>query len=149
MRELGLGRLWDLPKLSDLGNNINLCQQALTLSEDSVEFEVLVYKKQYKMSNCSASLSFYFYLASPMAERVKSPPAMQETQEPRVRPPGGRRKGQPTPGPLPGKPHRQRSLAGCSTCGRKELGMTEHSGTPTLKSTSRNLAVVPNKSLNH
>ena len=100
------------------------------------------------MSNCPASLIF-FYLASPMAERVKSPPAMQETQEPQVRSPGGRRKGQPTPVPLPGKRHRQRSLAGYSTWGRKELDMTEHSGTSTLKSTSRNLAVVPNKSLNH
>lgn len=136
-----------MPKLSDPGNNINLCQQALTLSEDSVEFEVLVYKKQYKMSNCPASLSFYFYLASPTAERVKSPPAMQETQEPQVQPPGGRRKGQPTPGPLPGKPHRGAWRAAVPAVA--ELGMTEHSGTPTLKSTSRNFAVVPNKSLNH
>ena len=84
-----------------------------------------------------------------MAERVKSLSAMQETQEPQVRSPGGRKKGQPTPIPLPGKRHRQRSLEGFSTRGRKELDMTEYSGTSTLKSTSRNLAVVPNKSLNH
>lgn len=47
-RELGLGRLWDLPKLSDPGNNINLTVGSNTLSEDSVEFEVLVYKNSIK-----------------------------------------------------------------------------------------------------
>ena len=36
-----------------------------------------------------------------------------------------RREWQPTPVFLPGGFHRQRSLAGCSPCGRKELDMTE------------------------
>ena len=36
------------------------------------------------------------------------------------------RKGQPTPVFLPGKFHGQRSPAGCSTWGRKESDMTEH-----------------------
>ena len=37
-----------------------------------------------------------------------------------------RRKWQPTPVPLPGKSHGQRSLAGYSPCSCKELDMTEH-----------------------
>ena len=36
-----------------------------------------------------------------------------------------RRKWQPTPGFLPGKSHGQRSLAGYSPWGRKDLGMTK------------------------
>ena len=40
-----------------------------------------------------------------------------------------RRKWQPTPGFLPGKSHRQQSLAGYSPWSRKELGTTEHAGT--------------------
>ena len=37
----------------------------------------------------------------------------------------GRRAWRPTPVFLPGESHGQRSLAGCSPQGRKELGMTE------------------------
>ena len=37
-----------------------------------------------------------------------------------------RRKLQPTPVFLPGESHEQRSLAGYSPSGRKELGVTEH-----------------------
>ena len=37
-----------------------------------------------------------------------------------------RRKWQPTPVFLPEKPHRQRSLVGCSLRGRKESDMIEH-----------------------
>ena len=37
-----------------------------------------------------------------------------------------RRAWQPTPVLLPGKPHRQRSLAGCSPWGSKESDMTDH-----------------------
>ena len=37
-----------------------------------------------------------------------------------------RRKWQPTPISLPGESHGLRSLAGCSPCGHKESGMTEH-----------------------
>ena len=40
-----------------------------------------------------------------------------------------RRKRQPTPVFLPGKPHGQRSLAGCSSWGHKELDTTEHAHT--------------------
>ena len=40
-----------------------------------------------------------------------------------------RRKWQPTPGFLPGKSHRQRSLAAYSPWSRKELDTTEHAGT--------------------
>ena len=54
---------------------------------------------------------------------------MQETQETRVRSVGQEdpleRKWQPTPPLLPGKFHGQRSLAGYSTWGSKELDMTE------------------------
>ena len=39
----------------------------------------------------------------------------------------GRRKWQPTPVLLPGESHGQRSLAGHSPCGRRELDMTEAS----------------------
>ena len=56
--------------------------------------------------------------ASPMAQPIKNPPAMQETQELGLisgsgRPPR-RRKWQPTPIFLPGKSHGQRNLAGYS-----------------------------------
>ena len=42
-----------------------------------------------------------------------------------------RRKWQPTPVLLPGKPHGQRSLAGCSPWDRKELDTTENTHTHT------------------
>ena len=68
-------------------------------------------------------------LASLMAQWVKNPPAMQETQERWVQSLGGkeawRRKWQPTPVFLPGKSHGQRSLAGYSPGGFKELDTTE------------------------
>ena len=57
---------------------------------------------------------------------VKNPPAMQETQ---VQSLGEedpwRREWQPTPAFLPGEFHGQRSLAGYSPWGRKELDTTE------------------------
>ena len=46
--------------------------------------------------------------------------------DPWVRKIPGRKKWQPTPVFLPGKSHRQRSLAGYSPWGRKELDMTKH-----------------------
>ena len=62
-----------------------------------------------------------------MSQRVKNPPAMQETQ---VQSLGQedpcRRKCQPTPVSLPGKSHGQRSLVGYSPKGCKEQGMTEY-----------------------
>ena len=65
--------------------------------------------------------------ASPVAQRVKNLPAMQETwvqslvwEDPR------RRKWQPTPPLLPGKFHGWRSLVGYSPWDRKESDMTEH-----------------------
>ena len=59
---------------------------------------------------------------------VKNPPAMQETQEMQVGSLGSEdslEKWQPTPVLLPGKSHGQRSLAGCSPWGHKELDMIE------------------------
>ena len=63
--------------------------------------------------------------ASPLVQVVKNLPAMQETgvqlwgqQDPLER------KWQPTPVFLPGKPHGQSSLAGCSPWGRKESDRT-------------------------
>ena len=61
-----------------------------------------------------------------MAQSVMNPPAMQETRfKPWVRKMPWRRKWQPTPAFLPGKPHGQRSLAGCSLWGCKESDTTE------------------------
>ena len=57
---------------------------------------------------------------------VKSLPAIWETQyDPWVGKIPWRRKWQPTPVPLPGKSHGQRSLVGYSPWGRKESDMTE------------------------
>ena len=64
--------------------------------------------------------------ASLVAQLVKNPPAMQETQ---VRFLGWedpwRRKWQLTPVFLPGESRGQRSLVGYNPWGRKELGTTE------------------------
>ena len=58
---------------------------------------------------------------------VKNLPAVQETQIPFLgQKIPWKRKWQPTPVLLPGKSHGQRSLAGYSPWGRKELEMTEH-----------------------
>ena len=64
---------------------------------------------------------------------VKNPPAMQEPQvqslDPWVRMIPWRREWLPTPVfSLPGEPHGQRSLAGYSPWGHKELDMAEHTG---------------------
>ena len=60
----------------------------------------------------------------PVAQMVKNPPAMQETQ---VRSPGrqGRREWKPTPLFLPGESHGQRSLMRYSPWGHKESDTTE------------------------
>ena len=67
-----------------------------------------------------------------MAQRIKRLLAKQETE---VRSLGGkipwRRKWQPTPVFLPGESHGQRSLAGYSPQGRKELDTTERLHTHT------------------
>ena len=56
-----------------------------------------------------------------MVQWVKNPPAMQETQfDAWVRKILWRRAWQPTPVFLPGKPHGQWSLVGCSPYGFKE-----------------------------
>ena len=63
---------------------------------------------------------------------VKNPPVIEETQEtlhgfdPGVGKIPWRRKWQPTPIFLPGEFQGQRSLAGYSPWGCKELGSTEH-----------------------
>ena len=69
--------------------------------------------------------------ASLVAQTVKNLPAMQETQfqslgweDPQVRKIPWRRAWQPTPVFLPGESHGQRSLAGYSPCGRKEMDTT-------------------------
>ena len=65
-----------------------------------------------------------------MAQQVNNWPAIQETQEMQVQsldwkdPP--EKEWQPTPVFLPDKSHGQRSLAGYSPWGHKELDMTEH-----------------------
>ena len=64
-----------------------------------------------------------------MAQQVKNPPAMQETQETRIWSLSGedpwRRAWQPTVVFLPGKSHGQRSLTGCGPWGCKESDTTE------------------------
>ena len=65
-----------------------------------------------------------------MAQMVKNLPANEGDAETQVQPlgwedPPWRRKWQPTPVFLPGESHGQRSLAGYSTCGHKELDKTE------------------------
>ena len=58
---------------------------------------------------------------------VKCLPAMWETRfNPWVGKMPWRRKWQPTPVPLPGKSHGQRSLVGCSPWSHKESDTTEH-----------------------
>ena len=70
-----------------------------------------------------------------MAQWVKNPPAMQETQETWVQVQSlgwenpRRRKWQPTPLFLPGKFHGQSSLVGYSPWGRKESDTTERLST--------------------
>ena len=68
--------------------------------------------------------------ASLMAQLVKNPPAMQETQEIWFNPWVGeipwRRKWQPTAVFLPGKFHGQRSLVGYSPQGHEESDTTEY-----------------------
>ena len=61
-----------------------------------------------------------------MAQQVKSPAEIQETQETWVGKIPWRRKWQPTPVFLPGKFHGQRSLAAYSPWGHKESDATEH-----------------------
>ena len=58
-----------------------------------------------------------------VTQAIKNLPAMQET---RVRKIPRRREWQPSPLFLPGKLHGQRSLAGYSPWGRKQLDMTEY-----------------------
>ena len=72
------------------------------------------------------SCVYWPFRASLVAQMVRNLPAMQETQ---VRPLGQedpwRRKYLPTPLFLTGEFHGQRSLAGCSSRGHKELDTTE------------------------
>ena len=72
-------------------------------------------------------------VASWMSQWVENSPAIQKTQETRVRSLGRedpwRRKWQPTPVFLPGESHEQRSLAGYSPWGRKESDPTERLNT--------------------
>ena len=61
---------------------------------------------------------------------VKNPSGKAgDTRDPWVRKIPWREERQPTPGLLPGKSHGQRSLAGCSPWGRRELDMTERLST--------------------
>ena len=64
--------------------------------------------------------------ASLVAQRIKCLPAMQETRfDPWVGKIPWRREWQPSPVLLPGESHGQKSLAGYSPWGHKELDMTE------------------------
>ena len=88
-------------------------------------------KRLNSSSSSSSRLSQGQIQASPVAQVVKNPPAMQETQEMQVFDLGvrkfrWRRKWQPTPVFLPGKFHGQRHLVGHSPWGRKESDKTEH-----------------------
>ena len=70
--------------------------------------------------------SYTFSWASLMAQAVMNLPAMQETQvQPLDREDPRGRKWQPTPVFLPGKSHGQKSLAGYSPWGSKQLDTTE------------------------
>ena len=68
-------------------------------------------------------------IISQLAQQVKNPPAVWETQEMGSIPGSGRSPGggkwQPSPIFLPKKSHGQRSLAGYSPKGHKESDMTE------------------------
>ena len=65
-----------------------------------------------------------------MAQQVSNRPAIQETQEMQVQSLDWKdpleKEWQPTPVFLPDKSHGQRSLAGYSPWGHKELDMTKH-----------------------
>ena len=63
--------------------------------------------------------------ASLVAQLVKNLAAVQEIWDPWVGKIPWRRKWQPTPVPLPGISHGQRSLLGFNPWGHKELGKTE------------------------
>ena len=70
------------------------------------------------------------YVASLVAESVKNPPTMQETQVRFLSWEDPVEKGmQTTPEFLPRQSHRQRSLAGYSPWTQKESDMTEHTHT--------------------
>ena len=64
-----------------------------------------------------------------MVQRVKNPPAMQETQETQVRSLDREdpleKEVASTPVFLPGKSHGRRSLVGCSPVGSEKPDMTE------------------------
>ena len=77
--------------------------------------------------SCLTLLQPYgLYWASLVAQRLKRLPAMRETRfNPWVGKLPWRRKWQTTPVFLPGESHGQRSLAGYSLRGRKELDTTE------------------------
>ena len=61
-----------------------------------------------------------------VAQMVKNPPAMQEARIPTLGPEDPLEKEMATHSSiLAWKPHGQRSLAGCSPCGRRESAMTE------------------------
>ena len=62
--------------------------------------------------------------------------------DPWVRKISWRREWQPNPVFLPEKSHRQRSLAGCSPWGCKELDMTEHRALPTDTGGQKTLSLI-------
>ena len=84
------------------------------------------------MHTCNqfASIVIIYQGAPPMAQRVKNPPAVQETQETWVQfldwEDPLKRKWQSTAVFLPGKFHGQRSLAGSSPRDHIESDMTKH-----------------------
>ena len=93
--------------------------------------EVKAERKVHAISTSKATANMYMVLssrwrASLVAQTVKDLPAMLETRfDPWVGKIPWRREWQPTPVILPGEFHRQRSLAGYSPWGHKELESPE------------------------
>ena len=110
--------------VSCLQGTSNIKNKKLPPSQQSFPcLRVLLNKSRYIFKQLS-SLNFFLLLAlafgaSPMAQQVKNPPAMQETQEMQVRSLDQEDLLQPTPVFLPWKSHGQRSLVGYSPWGHR------------------------------
>ena len=93
----------------------------------SVEFSVTwIFKKIYLITP-GLSCGRYNLVCWPGIK--PRPPALGHRLDPWVRKIPWRRKWQPTPVSLSGKSHGQRSMAGYSPCGRRELETTERLST--------------------
>ena len=110
-----------------------VCYQGLELissenQEDCVQLEllVLIYERQGTAGSTMNSKFHLHFSLSSVAQMVKIPPAVWETQVQSLgRKLPWRREWQPTSVFVPGESHGQRSLVGYSPWGRKELDPTE------------------------